>query len=483
MSKYYILEDRYILRGWKHTGRVLIRRPNNAHKFLKEMSFRTLLLCDGQTDFEASFITDEMRDLAERLEKKGIIRRCEKGTRLTEDQVFRFYDNRFVERVMWSVTGCCNYRCRHCFMDAPDGVLGQLPTKRALEIVDEIAECGILRVHITGGEPLIRPDFWQIIDRFRFHKIYVQVIFTNGALLTEKMLDGFAERNMKPQFSVSFDGLGWHDWMRGVKGAEAAALDAMKRAAARGHIVNASICVHKGNLPVLWETVEKLAEIGVRKVTCSSVSETELWKEQGKEYHLDQKEYAESMLPLIGKFYEAGMPVNLSVGGIIEMKKDSEEYRISSEAFPEGFDCSNCYLCEDARFAAYIAPDGQLLPCLPMTGASQKWLNRFPRLGDISLKEGLSDSFYMEFVSKRIRELFNENRKCGTCEFRFRCGGGCRAAALLDAGDLLGADPEMCFMLRNHYPERIRKIADDAIQKRHDMVSNEDSSDIAADNV
>lgn len=148
------------------------------------------------------------------------------------------------------------------------------------------------------------------------------------------------------------------------------------------------------------------------------------------------------------------------------MKIDSEEYYINAEPFPKGFDCGNCYLCEDARFAAYIAPDGQLLPCLPMTGAPQEWLNRFPRLGEISLKEGLSASFYMNFISKRIRELFAENLKCGTCEFRFRCGGGCRAAALLGTGDLMGADPGMCFILKNHYPERIREIAENAIKNR-----------------
>ena len=86
MSKYYILEDSFVLRGWQHTGQVLIRRPNNAHRFLKETDFRTLLLCDGQTDFESSYITDEMRDLAVRMEKKNIIRSCEKGAKLAEDQ-------------------------------------------------------------------------------------------------------------------------------------------------------------------------------------------------------------------------------------------------------------------------------------------------------------------------------------------------------------------------------------------------------------
>ena len=46
---------------------MLIRRPDNKHRVLKELEFQTLLLCDGKTDFEDFVITDEMRGLAERI--------------------------------------------------------------------------------------------------------------------------------------------------------------------------------------------------------------------------------------------------------------------------------------------------------------------------------------------------------------------------------------------------------------------------------
>ena len=52
---------------------MLIRRPNNAYKALNSTEFQTLFLCDGKTDFEAPFVTDEMRDLAERMKAKEII--------------------------------------------------------------------------------------------------------------------------------------------------------------------------------------------------------------------------------------------------------------------------------------------------------------------------------------------------------------------------------------------------------------------------
>ena len=55
----------------------------------------------------------------------GIIMRCPKGARLASEQEYRFYKARFKERVQWSITGKCNYCCKHCFMSAPEGVQGE----------------------------------------------------------------------------------------------------------------------------------------------------------------------------------------------------------------------------------------------------------------------------------------------------------------------------------------------------------------------
>lgn len=467
MSKCYILCGQYVLRGWQHAGRMLIRRPDNRHRVLKELEFQTLLLCDGRTDFEASFVTDEMRGLAERIEKKGIIRICEKGETLSEDQKYRFYDNRFVEEVMWSVTGFCNYRCRHCFMEAPDGTLGQMSHEMAMRIADEIAECGVLKVSLTGGEPLVRLDLWKIIDRLVAHKIDISVLYTNGALLTDEVLDEFQTRGLKPQISISFDGLGWHDWMRGVKGAEEEAFNAIKSAVRRDYIVNASVCVHKGNLPVIRETADKLTELGVKKIIFSQVSDTERWRKNAEGMEASEQEYCDGMMSMIDWFYEKGMPLDLSLGNLVYFRHGSGKYSIAAEPFTEEQDCRKCYLCNDARFAAYIAPDSQLLPCMPLTSVPAEQLKDFPKLSEITLREALSRSHYIDFVSRRILQLFLENKECGTCEYRMRCGGGCRALAMIRSGSLMGPDPGRCFLWKNGYPKRILERIQGAKQTLH----------------
>ena len=92
---------------------------------------------------------------------------CEEPQPIEKRQYYKYYHNRYVRSIFWSITGKCNYRCRHCFMDAPEGALGELSTQQAFDLIDQMAECGVLQVDITGGEPFVRKDFWQLVDRIR----------------------------------------------------------------------------------------------------------------------------------------------------------------------------------------------------------------------------------------------------------------------------------------------------------------------------
>lgn len=104
------------------------------------------------------------------------------------------------------------------------------------------------------------------------------------------------------------------------------------------------------------------------------------------------------------------------------------------------------------------------MPCMPMTSSPEQY--RFPKVQDIGLKQGLSDSLYMTFVNGRVKDLFEANKECASCQYRFRCGGGCRATALIDGEhELMGCDRMMCMLWKEGYVERIRRTAEDAIER------------------
>lgn len=460
---YYRLKQSYSLRGWSKRSWVLVKRPENSSQQLTQNEFQTLLLCDGETELTEEILDSTLRETLKKCQEKGIIETCETSAPLEQDQYYKVFNNRYVNKVFWSITGRCNYRCRHCYMDAPDGALGELSTEKALALIDEMAACGVLHVDITGGEPFVRKDFWRLVDHILSHKIVIGKIYTNGWLLNESVLDEFEQRGIRPAFSVSFDGVNWHDWMRGIKGAEQAALNALKLCKARGFRTDVEMCIHRGNLDSLPQTIQSLCEIGVTDLKVSNVALTDLWENNSEGNALTPQEYTEAMMRYIPWYFQKGQPINLIISGVIALRKD-RPYKIVAEPYDGTEKCLDCHMCGATRWACYITPEGRLLPCMPMTASPEQ--NRFPKVQEIGLKQGLSDSYYMEFVNGRVKDLLAANKECGECPYRLRCGGGCRATALLDGNhDLMGCDRTMCMLWKEGYVDRIRQVTEEAIAK------------------
>lgn len=460
---FYRLKSSYALRGWKGMSWVLIKRPENKIQKLTRDVFETLLLCDGETEFAEDLFNSQMRAVLEEYERNGIIETAQEAKPLESDQYYKYYHNRFVMKVFWSVTGRCNFKCRHCYMDAPDAALRELSTEEALDLIDQMAECGVMRVDLSGGEPLVRKDIWQLIDRICRHQMVIGSFHTNGWLLDEKILDQFEQRGLKPEIAISFDGIGWHDWMRGIAGAEEAALKALKLCHKRGFHTSVGMCIHRGNLHTLPQTVKILQEIGVTYIKTANVDPTELWSFRCEGNAMTRQEYTEAMIPYIKWYYENGRPIeSLDIGGVAYLSKNKPgAIRVTHY---DGTEKSlDCYMCSAARWSCYITPEGRLLPCMPMTACEEQ--EYFPKIQDIGLKRGLSDSFYMQFVTAKVRDLFEKNEKCAVCKFRYKCGGGCRASALLKNHDVMACDSSMCIFWESNYYEEIRKALEEAVEK------------------
>ncbi|MBT3923212.1 MAG: radical SAM protein [Nitrospina sp.] len=94
--------------------------------------------------------------------------------------------------VLWLLTNRCNIRCVYC--NIPYREYKELDTKRSLEVLDEMAEAGTVRVGMYGGEPLVRKDIYALVKRAKENGLITH-LYTNGALVernldTIKQLDG-----------------------------------------------------------------------------------------------------------------------------------------------------------------------------------------------------------------------------------------------------------------------------------------------------
>lgn len=158
-------------------------------------------------------------------------------------------------------------------------------------------------------------------------------------------------------------------------------------------------------------------------------------------YAITAREELEAYLDYIPHYLEDGMPVPiLTLSGLFRAYGGG--LSVGAERHPEGEDCGRRAVCPSARTTMYLGPDGRILPCIPMSERDST-SGRFPLLGEVTLAEALSDSFYMDFVSTTLDDYLARNPGCAACAYKNRCGGGCRGRAVEANGgsDLVGRRP------------------------------------------
>ena len=452
MQKYYRLKDNYILRSWDKLPYAVVDTQTLMRAFIDSKYFSALKLCNGNIDTSLPFITDSDRDIIREFEEKGIVEPCSPGQAITEKQQYRKFPVRYIRLVHWSITGRCNYRCKHCYLSAPDAKYGELSHEQIMSIIHQLAECGIMAVSLTGGEPLIRDDFMEIVDALVERGIIITQIYSNGALVNEKLLRELDSSGIHPELNMSFDGVGWHDWMRGVPGAEDAVNRAFELCRDMGFPTGAEMVIHRMNMHTIRESVNHLASLGVKTLKLGSVKDTETWEKYKADNTLSLKEAYQTYLDYIPDYYADGMPLTIQLENFFMASPDKPE-AFSIPEYRCGEDEDSC-ICGAVRNAMYIAPDGHLLPCMPMAGTPLQ--DRMPMLTEKSLAECINDSFWIELVNKRLRDFFAVNEGCRKCEQFEHCGGGCRAEALsADPDNYMGKSPGLCELLLGGWPEKI----------------------------
>lgn len=143
MSNKFILDRRIKLRGWKLLPYALVFAPTNHVEFIDKDTFDTLSLCNGKIDFDNPLFDDDTRRKLLFLEEKGVISKASDTDALEESQEYRYFDNRFIRSALFSITGRCNCKCKHCYMSANDAKYGELSKEEIFSIIDQIKRISI----------------------------------------------------------------------------------------------------------------------------------------------------------------------------------------------------------------------------------------------------------------------------------------------------------------------------------------------------
>ena len=131
--------------------------------------------------------------------------------------------------VSWMTTNKCNLTCKHCYQDAcPDACANELTTDEARTLIDQIAAAGFKIMIFSGGEPLMRPDIYDLVA-YAASKGLRPVFGTNGTLITPEVAGRLTECGACAM-GISLDSLdrAKHDSFRGLEGAWDATVAGMR---------------------------------------------------------------------------------------------------------------------------------------------------------------------------------------------------------------------------------------------------------------
>jgi MoaA/NifB/PqqE/SkfB family radical SAM enzyme len=161
-------------------------------------------------------------------------------------------------RVTWEITRQCNYNCDHCCTDAVNESKEELPTKRVLEVIDEMDQLGVAAIYFSGGEPLKRKDILEILQYASSKENIKRInLATNGSLITNDTAKILANLNLESVL-ISLDGHTEeiNNSIRGIKTAYNDALNGIELLSREGVNVRVGAVIWKENINFLEEITQ-----------------------------------------------------------------------------------------------------------------------------------------------------------------------------------------------------------------------------------
>lgn len=341
--------------------------------------------------------------------------------------------------VFWNITYRCNLKCMHCYINAlASKSPSELTSDEARRLSEEMAEIGIPLVIFSGGEPLVREDFWHIIEPIAGKSRPRLSLSTNGTLITRDtalrlkdygfMYVGISIDSIKPE---------WHDKFRGVPGAFEAALRGIKNSIEAGLDVGIRTTLTRYNIDEVPDILKWSYENGIKRVSLYILDTVGRGAKIGR--WLPTKEQLVKLSDVLIKEaakYAGEMEILVVRGQFIgfyiadKLAKSSEEFLEYVKLIDAQGNCG--------RKSISIYPDGAVKPCqfvdwVSLGNVREKNLREILRPDNPALAPFLN-------IEKHLR-----GPRCSRCPFRRICGGGSRGRALEAYGDPWADDP-LCFI-------------------------------------
>ncbi|MBF0386386.1 MAG: radical SAM protein [Candidatus Omnitrophica bacterium] len=321
--------------------------------------------------------------------------------------------------ISWNITKACQLKCRHCYRDAGTKEADELTTAEGKDLIEQIALAGFKILIISGGEPLMRKDVYELIAHAKDHGLR-PVLGTNGI-----MIDTSVARRLKAagltRAGISLDSTNEavHDDFRQDAGSWQGSLAGMKACVAEG----LDFQIHTTVTTYNYQDVEKITDLAVSLGAKAHHIFFLVPTGRGKDLAavIPSSEYQLLLKKIMQK--QLTVPIELKpvcAPQFVPLAHDLHQ----PTRFTRGCLAGVSYCC--------ILPNGDVHPC-----------PYFPiKVGNVrNQKFSLMWRDHALFKELRSGEY---NGNCGGCQHKSSCG-GCRARAYAQTGNYMDFDPECIY--------------------------------------
>lgn len=359
--------------------------------------------------------------------------------------------------VFWETTKACNLTCRHC-RAVPQRKLGptELTTNQALDLIDEIAKVAKPVMVLSGGEPLFRPDLFDIAA-YGVETGFRMALATNGTLVDQRVAAKIADAGIS-RVAISLDGADapTHDRFRGMAGSHALAIRGVNNLRAEGVSVQINSTIAKHNVAQLPKLLDLALALGADAlhlfmlvpVGCGlEIAAAEMLPADEYERVLHWFDEQSKICPIDLKATCAPHYYRIRAQRIEEERRRGDltstfiapgtraKAAPSLMPAPGGGHRHGQHLsamtrgCLAGINVCFISNEGRVYPCgyLPVSAGDTR-------------AQHFSEIWSASTVFEQLRNPETYEGKCGDCRYQAICG-GCRARAYAATGSFLAEEP------------------------------------------
>lgn len=318
--------------------------------------------------------------------------------------------------VSFELTRRCIFRCVHCYLGDQHSIRRhqqqELSTRSIFQLLDEMASAGTLLLTLTGGDPMLRPDFGEIYQ-YAIQRGFLVTVFCSGALITDAIVELFAaypprvvEITLYGATPKSFEAI---TQQTGSFAACMAGVERLRQGNVRLRLKTMVLTLNQADLPVLWQRVE---EMGLPfRHDCSVIpalanADNSGHSNVGNTLH-DTLRFR--LAP------EQAAAADLSIAQVRE--------KLSGQAAASVEPLRTLYGCGAGRCSCHVTPYGTMQPCLITIQPSSALLYSQPSFQQVW------DCLSKLFTGQKAQPGF----LCADCRDKMICT-GCPSNFILETG-------------------------------------------------